>query len=276
MNKKIRKKTEMHNRTVIAVVIFVIILQVILVGCANVVNNKQEKQYNVLKNSVQKHAYVEIYNKLQVAQNNDVKQQEIEINLIEEKDLREVLKELILYTPEMYWLDPTIEYQYVSDNATQVTGILIKTQYTVEQRQQGISAIQQELTKIHEEVKGCKTDKERYQTIYKQLKENHEYATGDIRNVNNTIYGVLINKEGSCQGYAYSYWYICRKEGLKCKIQYGDIRERRDGNKEVVEKETIELSTHVWNKIEIDGQEYSIDLTEGIQKGVNDIDEILF
>ena len=88
------------------------------------------------------------------------------------------------------------------------------------------------------------SDLEKALLVHDALAATCEYGmdndTGDIRF---TAYGALVNRKAVCQGYAEAYAYLMTQLGITCGLCRSDIL------------------NHAWNIIEIDGEEYHVDVT---------------
>jgi hypothetical protein len=82
--------------------------------------------------------------------------------------------------------------------------------------------------------------------FYENLLERCRYELeGDAAR---TLYGVFINGEAQCQGYAKAYKYLCNKAGLECYLVNGY---------------TATGEAHMWNLVRVNGNWYNADLTKG-------------
>ena len=97
--------------------------------------------------------------------------------------------------------------------------------------------------------------------IYKYLEENceYDYAALEEAEKNNykktaddeheyafNTYGIIVEKKGVCQSYAYAYKLLCNMSGLECNVMTGYL----DGS-----------LPHAWNVVKIDGEWYQTDST---------------
>ncbi len=133
---------------------------------------------------------------------------------------------------------------------------------TILQKQKEITT---EADKIVSEVIDEKmSDEEKRLALYDYLENNCEYeddalamaeendyvksADGTFEDAFNT-YGIIVNKKGVCQSYAYAYKLLCAKSGLECKVVTGYL----NGN-----------LPHAWSAVEIEGKWYQVDTTNNI------------
>lgn len=86
---------------------------------------------------------------------------------------------------------------------------------------------------------------------YEKLKYFHDYIvlhstfTMDSE-YGNTIYGVLCDGYAQCEGYAFTFDYLCRLAGITC---YSIMGTNLDGE------------SHAWNVVNLDGEWYNVDCT---------------
>lgn len=82
--------------------------------------------------------------------------------------------------------------------------------------------------------------------VHDYLVANYEYDherlnNGTMPEVSYSAYGLLVNKIGVCQGYAYGMKYLLREMGIDCDVVAG--------------------GGHAWNIVTIDGENYYVDAT---------------
>ena len=76
--------------------------------------------------------------------------------------------------------------------------------------------------------------------LHDYICQNFEY---DENYKSRDMYGMLKNRRGTCQGYAYLFLELAKRVGLECDVVYSDPM------------------CHIWNVVKIDGEWYYIDLT---------------
>ncbi|MBQ4485747.1 MAG: hypothetical protein II936_01925 [Oscillospiraceae bacterium] len=99
------------------------------------------------------------------------------------------------------------------------------------------------------------TDYEKYKILHDYLVKNCTYSPGS--EYANTIYGGIVKGEVMCEGYAFSYDYLCKQAGLDCFTVWG---------------KTYKDQTHAWNIIRLDGKLYHVDCTwdDPVSENVNE------
>ena len=85
------------------------------------------------------------------------------------------------------------------------------------------------------------------EAIHDYIADNTRYK---ITTNGYTAYGVLLEGAGVCDGYAYAFWLLCNLAGINCIRVSGDATDE-NGNSEA----------HAWNKVQIDGLWYNVDVT---------------
>ena len=115
-----------------------------------------------------------------------------------------------------------------------------------------IQAISQSIETALGEVKAQITDEmstyDKIKTVYTYLIDNTEYEESDD---DQNIAGVFWKKKAVCAGYARAMQYLLDKLGITCIYVEGSAENSSDG--------------HAWNIVEIDGQYYYVDVTNGDQ-----------
>ena len=138
----------------------------------------------------------------------------------------------------------------------------IEYAYSQEEMEQMRQEIYDESEKIlSETVTEGMSDEEKRMVIYKYLEENceYDYAALEEAEKNNykktaddeheyafNTYGIIVEKKGVCQSYAYAYKLLCNMSGLECNVMTGYL----DGS-----------LPHAWNVVKIDGEWYQTDST---------------
>jgi len=102
------------------------------------------------------------------------------------------------------------------------------------------------------------SDRQKARVLHDYVINNSKYDTKARENINKeytfdtkapyTPYGVIVNKKGVCEGYAYTIHLLYNLAGIECHIVLGG----RAGSDEI---------THAWNIAKIDGKYYHVDAT---------------
>ena len=70
----------------------------------------------------------------------------------------------------------------------------------------------------------------------------------------------LRNKKGVCEGYAILFRELCKANGIKCQLVDGRASENKDKIRKLRNRKSFSTN-HMWNKVEINGAWYYIDVT---------------
>ena len=163
---------------------------------------------------------------------------------------------------KVYYQNPYIlgVYSYSYDYASLTFNVkYVYDKETIKAKQQEISA---EAAKVvSQTITESMSDDEKRLAIYDYLEANCRYDTDALADAENNdfkktedgtyedsfnTYGILVNKKGVCQSYAYTYKLLCHEAGLDCVVVTGYL----NGN-----------LPHAWNAVEIDGSWYQTDST---------------
>ncbi len=111
-----------------------------------------------------------------------------------------------------------------------------------------IASMQQEIDAAAEKILSS-LDSEA--TDYEKLRTFHDYLVlncsfSEDSKYANTIYGGLVDGYAQCEGYAFSFDYLCHKAGIPCLTSAGT---NTDG------------LSHAWNMVMLDGMWYNVDCT---------------
>lgn len=122
-------------------------------------------------------------------------------------------------------------------------------------------AVVAKISSIHDElwasgaIKSGMTEKEKAIAYFRWMCENTRYGSDvgpngsedDIGIVYHSSYGPLILGMGVCDGLSYAYHHLLATEGIYCRTILSEEK------------------NHAWNIVTLDGKEYEIDLTEGVE-----------
>ncbi len=121
---------------------------------------------------------------------------------------------------------------------------------TPEEYAEKIDACEKSADKLLEGIKGNDSlaEVEKALLLHDRIAELCEYdyenyLNGEIPQESYNMYGTLVNQTAVCQGYAETYLYLLRQVGIDSYICESDAL------------------NHAWNIVEIDGEEYHVDIT---------------
>lgn len=166
----------------------------------------------------------------------------------------------VLY--KVYYQNPYILgfYQFAYD----YQNLTVKAAYVYDAEE--IAEKQEKITRaadkiVNEIVTEGMSEEEKRLAIYSYLENNCEYDNAALEDAekNNykktndstfedafNVYGIIVDKKGVCQSYAYAYKLLASISGLNCKVMTGNL----NGN-----------LPHAWNIINIAGGWYQVDAT---------------
>ncbi|MCI8670332.1 MAG: hypothetical protein HFI34_12585 [Lachnospiraceae bacterium] len=166
----------------------------------------------------------------------------------------------VLY--KVYYQNPYImgfyRFEYNYQNLTLKIGYVYNADEIAEKQKEAALEAQ----KITDEIiKDEMTDEEKQLAIYEYLENNCEYDRAALEDAeknnfkkteDNTyedafnVYGIIVDKKGVCQSYAYAYKLLASFSGLDCRVMTGSL----NGN-----------LPHAWNIVNINGGWYQVDAT---------------
>lgn len=103
----------------------------------------------------------------------------------------------------------------------------------------------------------AKSERERYDIIYKWIRENIKYDRGD-----NSAYATFRNRQAVCQGYSNLLKLMCYTQGIPCIVASGDLY--MYGTRQF-------LGGHAWCYVYVGGAWYVADPTNGPQFTLDDL-----
>ncbi|MGG7178337.1 transglutaminase domain-containing protein [Clostridium paraputrificum] len=104
---------------------------------------------------------------------------------------------------------------------------------------------------IKPEMKDYEKEKALHDYVINNCKFDQRYYSGDMPKESYTVYGVLVNGIGVCQGYAIAMDKLLKAVGIETTIITGEAL-NNDGDGYI---------KHAWNIVEIGGENYHLDLT---------------
>lgn len=111
-------------------------------------------------------------------------------------------------------------------------------------------------------IKAGMTPYQKEQAIHDYLVANYKYDNKVIYESGNSvkgpsylITGMLTNKTGCCEAYAYTFQLLCKLAGLDVRIAFGCLGQPKKSNTDK------QINTHAWNIVNLDGEFYHVDVT---------------
>lgn len=150
--------------------------------------------------------------------------------------------------------------------------LIIEYDFTVSEIQERQEAIKKEGKKIIEQIITTDMDEaQKRRAIYSYLEDNTSYDDAALESAENNnyqevdkkfrdsfnTYGILVKKVGVCQSYAMAYDYLCELADVECIVVTGNM---------------LGYLPHAWNKVKVDGEWLTIDVTNNEKNvGINDL-----
>lgn len=150
--------------------------------------------------------------------------------------------------PELFWIHNResvykttydgADYCLFSPGYTYTEQEMQEIQQSMEQAYQDVSALLVNVSDHYEKVK----------TVYTYLIDNAEYVSSEH---DQNIAGIFWKKQAVCAGYARAMQYLLERLGIPCIYVEGSTAGSSEG--------------HAWNIVQLDGQYYYVDATNGDQ-----------
>ena len=146
--------------------------------------------------------------------------------------------------PEYYWVNST--YTYYRNGNDEVNEIEFESDGTEQQKTE-------QLRRIAEEVKRQLPEEpyEAYRYLFEYVIDATEYDEAAAESGQN-LTSVFFDHRSVCAGYSKAFQYLCRQAGLSCVYVTGTAVTKNGS-----------ASSHAWNLIEINNQNYWVDVTWG-------------
>lgn len=158
---------------------------------------------------------------------------------VKRSEVVELYRQVQRSHPEFFYISPKMEYNFIGTDAYEIMPIYTMTKAQVDLAQNKIDVVVKD---ILSKCKNTMTDFEKALVVHDYIVLNCEYDYTKM-DFTTTILDCLINKKSGCTGYACAFSYILKKIGI---------------NTEFVMSEQM---VHAWNKVEINGKYYNVDLT---------------
>lgn len=153
--------------------------------------------------------------------------------------LRKIFVSVYYGETEVFWLD-SVFYRHQSDSFTH----RLDYRFTSEEVQSMQSEIDRAVSELFSSIDSAATDYEKLLAFHDRLvtgctfNENTDYS--------NTVYGALVAGSAQCEGYAFTFEYLCKQAGIECFTVTGT---------------NPQGALHAWNMVKLDGMWYHVDCT---------------
>ena len=164
---------------------------------------------------------------------------------VQEEDLKDVFTAVLYDNPDMFWVDYEYDYMVYSDSVA----FSPKYRLTEDEVKTMQDSVNDKIDEIITEVNKLDSDYEKELYIHDYIIENTEYDISTLENMGDTVHSVLVSGKSICEGYARTVQILLDKLGIENYLVTGDTES--DG----------EILPHMWNIVNIDGDNYHLDVT---------------
>ncbi len=164
---------------------------------------------------------------------------------ITKEQLTRVLYYVSYDNSNLFWVNR--QYTYIEHNSS--IEFIPSYRMTESEAQDYERLINQELDKIISGAEGLETDYEKELYFNDYLCENVVYVDETIDEWGNNLIGTLIEGEAICEGYARTMQVLLERSGIYNYLVLGDGK-TEDGTE-----------AHIWNIVNINGENYHLDVT---------------
>lgn len=164
--------------------------------------------------------------------------------------------------PEIFWMDYLFDIDYEYDNGSHITKLVLHSEYTAAGVVKMMREIDDALAVFYREMPKELSVYEREVYVYKYIIDHCVYDENILDNTEYedshpslfNLYGVMVDHVAVCEGYAYSFDYLCSELGIDTVCISGTV---------VLEEDGAEMTDtlHLWNAVELDGEWYMADVT---------------
>ncbi len=172
--------------------------------------------------------------------------EQIKVSITNEKLISEIVEAVVLDNPMIYYLDG---YVYSQNRMLGNSILLPNYVQSYEEMENNSHLIFVERDKIVNRVQsGQAWDK--LLSLHDILCKNIKYE--DYGYYSHTVYGVIFNKKGVCDGISKTFKLCCDEFGIECIVVRGTAKSEYESNV---------FESHAWNKVKLNGNWYNIDVT---------------
>lgn len=164
---------------------------------------------------------------------------------IQEEDIKEIFTAVLYDNSHIFWIDYKYDY-FIYEKS-----LAFSPQYRVNKDE--IKSIQEsvdnKIDDIMTVVDTLDSDYEKEKYIHDYIIENTQYDISTLNNLGDTVYSVLVSGKSICEGYSRAVQTLLDEAGIDNYLVTGDSES--DG----------EVIPHMWNVVNIDGDNYHLDVT---------------
>ena len=176
------------------------------------------------------------------------RQDEFYLTSSNEQLISKVYHALLKDHPELFWVHNREEVYTTAYKGTDYCRFSPGYTYTDQEIQEIMAFMEHALEEVKEQITQDMSAYDKVKTVYTYLIDHAEYeASEDDQN----IAGIFWKKKAVCAGYARAVQYLLEQLGVPCIYVEGNARDSDEG--------------HAWNIVEINGEQYYVDATNGDQ-----------
>lgn len=153
--------------------------------------------------------------------------------------LRKIFVAVYYGENDIFWLS-SVFYRHQSDSFTHK----LDYRFTPEEVQSMQSEIDSKVSEIFSSLDSTATDYEKLLAFHDRLVTGCTFNEGT--EYSNTVYGALVTGAAQCEGYAFTFEYLCKQAGIECFTVTGT---------------NPQGALHAWNMVKLDGMWYHVDCT---------------
>lgn len=162
--------------------------------------------------------------------------------------------------PEIFWMDYLFDLK--TDTASGTTSLILRSLYTADQVVEMMKQLDSALASFYREMPKELSEYEREVYVYKYIIDHCVYDDNIINNEQYEVehpslynlYGVMVDHQAVCEGYAYGFDYLCSELGIDTVCICGTV--------EIEEEDAgVTDSLHLWNAVVLDDEWYMADVT---------------
>ena len=150
--------------------------------------------------------------------------------------------------PELFWVHNREKVYKTTYSGRDYCQFSPGYTYTEEQRQEITQAMENAYQEVLSQIPDGADDYTKVMTVYTYVIDNTEYVISDD---DQSIAGAFWKKQAVCAGYAGAVQYLLERLDIPCIYVEGDAANSTQG--------------HAWNIVELNGQYYYVDATNGDQ-----------
>lgn len=176
------------------------------------------------------------------------RKEEFYVTISDDNEVDRAYHALLKDHPELYWVHNRQQVYKTTYDGSDYCVFSPGYSYTEEEMTQIDQSIENAWQEVNSLIPEGADTYEIIKTVYTYLIDSTEYMTSDD---DQNIAGIFWKKNAVCAGYAGATQYLLERLGITCIYVDGDTADSSEG--------------HAWNIVEIDGDYYYVDTTNGDQ-----------